>query len=137
MGYVVIVIVSGSWAGIESFMCQPIISVCPSSLCVLLAIVVGLPLSVPSIRRLWSKALVLNIALLIAGFVLLFFSQALGLNAQLIDPNTNETYYVGPHPVAVTLGYFLLVFSIVNWPFKPTPTRQDGEAVEPKQSDSE
>jgi hypothetical protein len=109
----------------------------PSTLCVLLAIIVGLPLSVPSIRRLWSKALVLNFALLIAGFVLLLFSQALGLNAQLIDPNTNDTYYVGPHPAAVILGYFLLVFSIVNWPFKPTPTTLDGEAVEQEQSDSE
>ena len=136
MGYVVMVIVLGSWAGAESCICQPVISIFPSSMCVLLAIIVGLPLSVPSIRRFWSKALVLNIALLIAGFVLLLFSQALGLNAQLIDPNTNDTYYVA-HPVAVTLGYFLLVFSIVNWPFKPTLTVQDGEAIEQERSASE
>jgi hypothetical protein len=134
--YVVGSILTSNYAGFESLLCQPVVAVCASSLFVLSAIVVGLPLAIPSIKRLWSKALILNLAFLIVGFVLLFFSQAFGLNTELTDPETNQTF-VGPHPVAVILGFFLLTFSIVNWPFKPSPTAQDRETVEQEQVDSE
>jgi hypothetical protein len=124
--YMVGNVVTGNYDGFPSLICQPPIGVCVSGLFVFVAIIVGLPLALPSAKRLWSKAVVLNLAFLVSGFILLFFSQTLGLTTRLIDPETSQTF-VGPHPVAVIVGFFLFVFSIVNWPFKPLSSMQGGE----------
>jgi hypothetical protein len=126
--YMVGNIVTGNYDGFPSLICQPPIAVCVSGLFVFIAIIIGLPLTLPSVKRLWAKAVVLNSAFLVSGFILLFFSQTLGLTTRLIDPETSQTF-VGPHPVAIIVGFFLFVFSIVNWPFKPLSSMQDGEST--------
>jgi len=105
------------YAGFETLICQPPMAICISGVFVVLAAVVGLSLALPGVGQVWSKATPFSLVLLIAGFVLLFFSQTFGLTATLIEPETN-TPFVGPHPLAILVGYFLVIFAIVNWPSK-------------------
>ncbi len=93
------------YAGFEALICQPPMAVCMSGLFVFVTTLMGLPLALPSVRQFWSKAVLLNLTFLLAGIVLLFFSQALGLTAILVEPETSQTF-VGPHPIAIVAGYF-------------------------------
>jgi hypothetical protein len=108
------------YAGFEALICQPVMAVFISGFFVFVTTLIGLPLALPNVRLFWSKAVLFNLVFLVAGIVLLFFSQALGWKANLIDPETNRTY-IGPNPIAIVVGYFLLIFSIVNWPPKVNP----------------
>jgi hypothetical protein len=105
------------YAGFETLICQPFMMVCTSGVFVVFATVAGLPLAFPRIQKFWSHAVYLNLVLLIVSLGLLFISQTLGWTTILSYPETNQTW-VGPHPIPILVGYFLLIFVLVNWPSK-------------------
>ena len=124
--YLVGGVVTGVYDGFPSLVCQPPMAICITSLFILAAIITGIPLLLPRLKQLWAKAVWVNVGILVIGCVLLFFSQSFGLTSELTNPDTNQTF-TGPSLLATVIGFFLLIFSIVNWPSKvlPSATGQD------------
>ena len=97
------------------FICQPPMGIVISGFFVFAALVVGSPLTLSRRWSVWRPALFLNLAIMVAAIALMIFSQPLGLTAELVNPITNH-HFIGPDPVAIIAGFFLFIFSIVNWP---------------------
>ena len=98
--------------------CQSIMAAIFSGIIVMIALLAGWPISLPQIRKHWNNSRVYVLVLISIGVILLFFSQPLGLTAELYY--ADGTTFIGPSLVSRLIGYFLISFSIVNWPYKST-----------------
>jgi hypothetical protein len=111
--YMVAAIWTGVLDGFPGLLCQPVMAFGSSGLFVALAFLVRLPLRILHLERYKSQLRLINIILLIIGVVLPLFSQQLGFTYdQYYLPSGEST---GPHPITVITGYFMIIFSIINW----------------------
>ena len=104
---------TGVMDGFPALLCQPVMAVGFSGLFIALTFFVRLPLRLLHLERYKSQLRLVNITLLIVGIVLLLFSRQLGLTYDQYYLPSGET--IGPHPIAVIAGYFMIIYSIINW----------------------
>ena len=112
--YMIAAIATGVIDGAPACLCQPAMAFVFSGIFILLAYLVRLPISLLHLDRHKRPLLFLNIALLTIGLVLLLFSQQLGVSYLLFDSMTGE-YFNGPNPIALIIGYFMIILAIINW----------------------
>ena len=89
-----------------------------SGIFVVIALIAGWPLSFSKIRKHWNNSNRYVWILISIGVILTFFSQPLGLTEELYY--ADGTTFIGPSSNSILIGYFLISFSIVNWPYKTT-----------------
>jgi hypothetical protein len=83
-------------------------------------LVVGLPLRFASVARVWWRLrLWLFIAVCVEAAIMLF-SNSFGLTHAELDPEVGYTIDVFNWSSLPILTHALLIFSIVNWPKKPS-----------------
>jgi hypothetical protein len=111
--YMIAAILTGVMDGFPALLCQPVMALGFSGIFVALALVVKLPLRLIDIEKYKRQMQLINVALLIIGIILLLFSQQLGLTHDQYAFPSGET--TGSHPIALAVGYFLIIFPIVNW----------------------
>jgi hypothetical protein len=110
------VIITGGMDGFPALICQPFMAAFVSAVFVVIVFIAGLPLFLTRLNNIWRKARMVDISLLILGYILCFHSQYLGFTDIYYYPFEKD--YVGPNAWTTLLGYFLIIFSIVNWPKK-------------------
>ncbi len=108
------VIITGGMDGFPALICQPFMAAFVSAVLVVIVFVAGTPLYLTRLNNIWRKARMANLSLLIIGYLLCFHSKNLGFTAELQYPSGEE--FFGPNSRTTLLGYFLILFSIVNWP---------------------
>jgi hypothetical protein len=103
--------------GLPSLILQPILGAIASGLVVGLALILGLLIRIPFVGKLWRRT-PWGAALLTAGSAgLLCFGYALGLRETFTNPETGRSFQ-SLHSGAALGGYFALIFSLANWPFR-------------------
>ena len=103
--------------GLLSLIFQPIMAALWSAFAVFLSLLVGLVLRVGPLSRVWNGSRRWAALIIVASLFVLIFGYFLGLTDVGIEPES-EAEVVILHPVAALTGYFLLVFSIANWPIR-------------------
>jgi len=101
--------------GALSLIFQPIMAAVVSGLLVVAALVVGLPLRIPKVSDAWSSCGWWPILLTVAAIGVLIFYRSLGLEVELVHPETKEKIRTIA-PVAGFVCYFAAVFFVVNLP---------------------
>ncbi len=94
---------------------QPIMAGVFSVVFVVGALLVGLTLRAPKIREVWSHAGWWPLLLSFGSIGVMIFHAQLGLQTELVDPETKEMVKT-MLPVAALICYFMSVFPIVNLP---------------------
>ena len=108
--------------GLLSLIFQPIMAALWSGLVVLLSLLVGLVLRVGPISRFWNGSRRWAALIASASLFILMFGYFLGLTHVGIHPEPDQEV-VMLHPTAAMVSYFLLVFSITNWPVRRSELR--------------
>ncbi len=103
-----------------SLIFQPIMAGIFSGVFVVGALLVGLPLRAPKIKEVWSHAGWWTLLLSFCAIGVMIFHAQLGLQTELVDPETKEKIKT-MLPVAALICYFLSLFPIVNLPSKKRP----------------
>jgi hypothetical protein len=108
--------------GALSLIFQPIMAAFFSFAFVLAALIVGLPLRIPAISRVWSRIGWWAVLISVASICVLVFDSKLGLRETVLDPNTKKPIET-IKPLAGVLAYFFAIFPIVNLPRKIRPNQ--------------
>ena len=108
--------------GALSLVFQPIMAAFFSLAFVLAALVVGLPLRIPAISRVWSRVGWWAVLISAASICVLIFDSKLGLRETVLDPDTKKPIET-IKPLAGVLAYFFAIFPIVNLPRKIRPNQ--------------
>ncbi|HBJ83992.1 MAG TPA: hypothetical protein DDZ88_09015 [Verrucomicrobiales bacterium] len=98
-------------------MTQPIVAGIVSAFFVGVSLLLGLPLRIPVLGRLWSRIGLFSPLLTLAGIVAIFYAEDLGLTHEVIHPETEEPVQ-GMNGFACMLSFLFVVFPWVNWPQK-------------------
>lgn len=101
--------------GLLSLIFQPIMAALTSTLFVGAALLVGLVFRIPAVGRAWSGSWWWPGSLAAGSLLVLCLGSTLGITSLYTNPETGVSF-TGIHPAAALGGYFLLIFSIVNWP---------------------
>lgn len=104
-----------TYDGLLSLIFQPIMAAIASTLFVSAALLVGLVLRVPFVRKVWTATWAWAAALAALSILAMCLGSTLGLTYIYTNPET-KTQFRGIHPAAALLSYFTLIFSIANWP---------------------
>lgn len=107
--------------GVLSLMFQPIMAGVFSGVFVIGALLAGLPLRAPKIREVWAHAGWWPLLISFGGIGVMIFHRQLGLQTELVDPETNERVTM-MLPIAALIAYVATIFPIVNLPSKRGPT---------------
>ena len=110
--------------GLLSLIFQPIMAALTSTLFVGAALLVGLVFRIPFIGRVWSSSWCWAGLLAVSSLFVLCLGSTFGMTSMYTNPETG-TQFRGIHPVAALGGYFVLIFSIANWPL---PVKRKGVA---------
>jgi succinate dehydrogenase hydrophobic anchor subunit len=118
-----------------SLIFQPIMAGIFSGVFVVGALLVGLPLRAPKIREVWSHAGLWPLLLTFGAIGVMIFHAQLGLQAELVDPETKEKVKT-MLPVAALICYFVAIFPIVNLPSKrgPIQSTTDNAGAAPRRA---
>ncbi len=92
---------------------QPIMGAVASTVFVAAAVVVGLILRVPGVRRFWRWYIAA--ALGTVSLCLMCFGVALGITSTVINPETGTPLTI-LRPTVALPAYFVRIFAIANWP---------------------
>jgi len=103
--------------GLLSLILQPIMAVFWSVLTVGCALLLGLIFKIPVLGRLWRKSSLPAILLISASLFTLCFGYSLGLRQSYTDPETQQQIVLLRADAALG-SYFVLLFTIANWPLK-------------------
>ena len=101
--------------GALEFIVQPFAGALWTALFVALALLLGLFLRIPILRRWWTSTRLWASILVASSVFILAFGQALGITAIGTNPKTNNSFEM-LHPVAALGGYFCILFAVANWP---------------------
>jgi len=101
--------------GVLSLIFQPIMAALFSVVFVVAALIVGLPLRIPAVARLWGRLGWWAVLISVASIGVLAFGTRLGLREWVIDPDTKRPVETIP-PLVGGLAYFFSIFPIVNLP---------------------
>jgi hypothetical protein len=116
-----IAVVLTVYDGLLSLIFQPFIAMLVSALFVALAWLIEFVLKIPLVGKFWGSGYIAPSLVIVGSLFILCFGPFLGLTVRLTNPETGSQIN-GLHPVALVGGYFLLLFSIVNWPLKKVNT---------------
>jgi hypothetical protein len=101
--------------GFPSLVCQPFMAMGISAVFTFIALIIGLPLMLLTPYRSQSLAIIVACIGLLIGFSLLFIPKTFTFMFQNIFPAIqNED--ISAIFMPVFLGYFIVIFTIVNWP---------------------
>ena len=127
VGWVVymIAMVLTVYDGITSLIFQPVLGAIVSALCVTGCFLIGLIFRIPTIGRVWSASRWTSIFLAAASIGMLILGSAMGLTQSFVDPET-QTKVVGLRSDVAIACYFVLLFSITNFPLKNNASESHG-----------
>jgi hypothetical protein len=100
-----------------SLIFQPIMAALVSGFCVGVSFVLGLVFKIPALGKLWNASRWTATVLAFASVCLMLFGTALGLTQTFTDPESGAKI-VGLHSGLAMASYWVLLFSIVNFPLK-------------------
>jgi hypothetical protein len=80
--------------------------------------VAALIFRIPVIGKAWTSSRWWAALLAVGSILVLCLGSAVGLSAVYTNPETGS-HFSGLHPIAALAGYFMLIFSIANWPLSP------------------
>lgn len=106
--------------GVLSLIFQPFLAAIFSGVFVAAAFVLGLALRVPKVRAIWKSLGLWVLLITVAAIGVMIFSGQLGLQTELVDPQSKEKIR-SMSPVAGVICYFLAIFPIVNLPERKGP----------------
>jgi len=101
--------------GVLSLIFQPVTGLIVSGVCVAAALVAGLVLRIPLLRRWWSATSLWAGLVAGASLFLLAFGYSPGLTYVGTNPKTGVSI-VMLHPGVALGGYFSFLFAVANWP---------------------
>ncbi len=105
------------YAGLPSLIFQPIIGAVASSVFVGAALLVGLVFRIPVIAKVWTSSQWWAALLAVGSILVLCLGSAVGLTT--VDITETGSSITRLHPAVAFTGYFILIFSIANWPLSP------------------
>ena len=116
-GWAVYMVAMLLWAydGIASMILQPLAAAVVSACSVGAVLLVGLVLRVPLIGRFWNSRRDWATTLVMLCLAVMCLGSRIGLTATYADPETGRTF-VALHPAAALATYFVLLFTLANWP---------------------
>jgi hypothetical protein len=112
--YMVAAMLTADVYGVPACFCQPAIAFVFGGIFVGLAYLLMLLTRRLHLDQYKPQIRIFNIILLVVGSILLLFSQRLGLTYPIYDSAIGE-YFTGPNPIVVIIGYFMVIYSIINW----------------------
>lgn len=101
--------------GFVALLLQPFVGAAVAALFVAAALMAGLVLRIPSLRRLWRRSVVPALLVATAGLLVLCSGFHLGLVAAGTDGETSGRFPM-LHPAAALGGYGALIFGIAHCP---------------------
>lgn len=101
--------------GVLSLIFQPIIATLFSGFFVAASFCLGLALRLPKVRDVWSSVGWWAMLISATAIVAMLFHPQLGLQTEVVDPETKATIKT-MSPSAAALCYFFAIFPIVNLP---------------------
>jgi hypothetical protein len=104
-----------AYDGLPSLILQPIVAAVSSTVFVGIALLAGLVLRIQPIRRAWTAQCAAMLALL--SLAVMCLGSKLGLTDVYTFPENGDRF-TGLHPAAALSAYFLLLFSVANWPVR-------------------
>lgn len=112
--YMIAALLTVDLSGASACLCQPVMGFLFGGVLVGLAHLLRMFVRFLRLDQYKMQMRILNVFLLFAGLLLALFTQLIGLNFPIFDSVAN-VYFLGPNPIAVIVGCFLLNFSIINW----------------------
>ncbi len=110
-----IIAIATVYDGFPSMVCQPFMAMFFSAVMTFLALIIGLPLMLLTpYRPQWLAMIVAGISLFI-GFSLIFIPSVFTSVFQRVFP-AFQGAGISPGFVPIYFGYFIVIFSIANWP---------------------
>jgi len=112
--------------GLLSLIFQPVMAALTSTVFVGAALLVGLVFRIPFVGKVWAASWWWAASLAATSTLVLCLGSTFGLTSIYTNPETGSQF-TGIHPIAALASYFLLIFSIANWPLpvKLNRTQQD------------
>lgn len=112
--YMIAMMIS-TYDGLLSLVFQPIMAALASTLFVGAALLLGLIFRIPAIGRVWGSSWWWSASLAAGSLSMMCLGSTLGLTWVGHDPESGKSVTI-LNPVAAVGSYFLLIFSIANWP---------------------
>lgn len=111
-----------AYDGITSLIFQPFMAAIFSGLFVAAAYVLGHALRVPKVREAWNSVGLWSLLLTAGAVGIMIFHAQLGLQTEMVDPESKEKFKT-MLPVAAVVCYFFAIFPIVNLPERKKPNQ--------------
>ena len=119
VGWAVYLVAMALWShdGLVSLLIQPFVGVAVSLVAVGLVAVVGIPIRLNPVGRIWNATPGLAFGLVTTSLAVMAFSSSLGLTGLYEDPDTGDVFRA-IHPAAALVAYLTLLFAVAHWPEK-------------------
>lgn len=114
--------------GFLSMIFQPFVALLFSGMGVLLAWLLGWLLKIPWLSRIWQDSPMLPIFLLVGSLLLMLLGKSMGISQEYRDLETGASW-TGLHSYAAVGSYFVLLFTLTNWPVPRTLARARSAAA--------
>jgi hypothetical protein len=101
--------------GIMSVIFQPIMAALCSAVAVSVGLLVGLVFRIPPVGRLWRLSWFWAAALAGGSILVMCYGAQWGITEMFTDPETGHQS-VGLRSSVAIVSYFVLIFSVANWP---------------------
>jgi len=101
--------------GFPSIIGQSIVAIIISAVLSLISVIIGLPFMVFSSNRSKRHSMIIGGLGLFVGFIFFMFPELLLPIFQCLVP-VFQNYIVEPVFIPVYFGYFIIIFTIANWP---------------------